>query len=1336
MKKIYFLLFAVLSSVTIFAQNTANYSFATATSGSLTDMSSGTTQLQAPNTDDTPSPLTNIGFDFFFQGVRYSQFSINENGLIRLGASAQASTPYKPLAQAGIPIITAYGADQRTHTSGKVHYKVNGSAPNRILIVEWLNNQANFDAGGTANLTYQVRLSESTGVIEFVYGSMTMSTLGAASTDSRDPNIGFSSSNTAGTVGSVTAAQSGAPAPTYNGASATPVANLYTAGAITALTSAVDGSRRVFTFTPPTPTVPTSLTFTAIAQVSMTLNWVDAPDELLYAIYRSTDGTNYTFDGTAAANAISYNSAGLIPGTNYFWRVFSVSEGGLSTALTGTQATLPPANIVSTAVGGNWSIPGTWVGGVVPTSGDNATIADGATVTIDVTTAICFNLTVGQGTSGVLQYIATPASTLTVINNVGVAPGGNFNAGSGSLTTHILNIGGSSTASTSTGNLVVDGTFDMNTTAGVITNFFGTADGTVSGTGPIADFFSIVGQKGTNQTAMLDVLRIITTSSPAASGSRLTVNGGTIRISSATIVTPWFGSNTITGINGKLWINNTGASLQCVGTGVSATGGGSPTINGTLEVDAGTFGYGQGNNTLTINGTLIVGGASAVVNQFGAVLFSANSIFTMTAGKINIDPQNVTNIAATTNLLRFTGPNTVNFTGGEITIVDPHAATGTGRAVSISTNTGSGSYNMAGGTISFGNGISSTAGSADGFDMDTFVGTALIALGNVTVDNPVTNAATRFVRANVALTPLQVFILGDLTITNTGGSRFNLNGHLVAFGKNIINNGTFDGTVANSRLYWLGNAVASTYSGTGVNVAPLVSFDVDNALGVTIDPAVSNIVTSRIILFNGGITNTNKLTLGNGGATTGTIQLGNTTTPTNAGLFDVAPTFNLGTGGQIISYLRTTLARTMGNEINPGRALATLTVDDNDATHVLTLAGGNLAVSAGTAPTIALTNGKINLNGNTLTLGLDASTAALAGALTHGTTSWMYNGFFKRWISPTPGNRDFPIGVAAFKRNASINFTGAPTGGGSLTAQWVSTPGGTNGLPLTEPVGAINVSKTINEGYWTITAGDALGGGIYTATFTGSGVAGISDVTQLVLLKRTDAVSPWVLNGTHLVGSGTPTNPVVSRTLMSGFSDFTIGSSDLNVLPSSLLTFSGYKEGSHNTLKWKTATEINNLGFEVQRSTDGVNYSPIGFVNSLAVGGTSTGELNYTYIDNSPAGARQYYRLRQTDINGVAKLSSIVLINGAKPTVLTIGGMFPNPANAELNVLVNAPAADKITMMVTDISGKAVATRTVQVETGSNTISLDVSRLSAGQYMIKLICSSYCESPAAKFIKQ
>ena len=214
---------------------------------------------------------------------------------------------------------------------------------------------------------------------------------------------------------------------------------------------------------------------------------------------------------------------------------------------------------------------------------------------------------------------------------------------------------------------------------------------------------------------------------------------------------------------------------------------------------------------------------------------------------------------------------------------------------------------------------------------------------------------------------------GNLTI-GTGSSFINSGSFLFLSNANIINNGVLNGSTAASTIYWGGTA-PGTYSGTGTATAALPTMSFDNAGGVTFDPAVSNIPVLRVNLFTGNIINASKLTLGNGGTTTGTVQIGNATTPpTAAGTFDVAPTFNLGTGGQAISYMRTTASRSMGPEVNPTRILSALTVDDNDASHTLTMTGGNLTVSASATPTFTFTNGKVNLNGSILTLGFDGST--------------------------------------------------------------------------------------------------------------------------------------------------------------------------------------------------------------------------------------------------------------------------------------------------------------------------------------------------------------------------
>ena len=65
-------------------------------------------------------------------------------------------------------LITAYAADIRTHTTGKVHSRVDGTAPNRVLVVEWLNVQSSAGAGGTVDLTFQVRLQERTGIVDLM----------------------------------------------------------------------------------------------------------------------------------------------------------------------------------------------------------------------------------------------------------------------------------------------------------------------------------------------------------------------------------------------------------------------------------------------------------------------------------------------------------------------------------------------------------------------------------------------------------------------------------------------------------------------------------------------------------------------------------------------------------------------------------------------------------------------------------------------------------------------------------------------------------------------------------------------------------------------------------------------------------------------------------------------------------------------------------------------------------------------------------------------------------------------------------------------------------------
>jgi hypothetical protein len=332
----------VLISGNLNAQLSSNYSFSTNSDGSLTldlnanaiDMTAGTTQLIGAGLDASASPVTGIPFSFLFMGTNFTQFSINDDGLVQLGGTAVGTNIYTITGgTAALPRIAGFNADLRTGTTnGKVHYKVVGAAPNRTLVIEFLNMQLFYTTAAAGTATWQVRLYESTGVIEFVYGDMTVSSI--ASTN-RTPSIGFYTN--AATDKFVSIAYGTQTASTVSPYAANPL--VPATGPISALHSTADGSRRYYRLSPIQPTAPTNLTFTSVGTGTMTLNWADAPNELGYLIYRSTDNINFSQVGQAAADATSSLQSGLNASTTYYWRVYAYSEGALSTPLSGSQPT-------------------------------------------------------------------------------------------------------------------------------------------------------------------------------------------------------------------------------------------------------------------------------------------------------------------------------------------------------------------------------------------------------------------------------------------------------------------------------------------------------------------------------------------------------------------------------------------------------------------------------------------------------------------------------------------------------------------------------------------------------------------------------------------------------------------------------------------------------------------------------------------------------------------------------------------------------------------------------------------------------------------------------------
>ncbi len=349
MKKFY-ILCIIMSAINagIFAQaNSANYAVTSSTTGSLaldangnaTDMTVGTTQLVAPSSDGTVSAVTSLPFTFMMMGFPYSSFTASADGMIRLGSSAVSGVNFTS-STANSAMISALGADLYVGAAGKVHYKIVGTAPNRTLVVEWLNMAITYSTtAANANSTYQVRLYESTGVIENVYGAMNCTI-----TTYNPVFAGFGAGTTSNTFATITYTAS----PTVS--TSTVTSNTLALGNIPNINSGSNGSRTVYTMTPgASPASPgAALTFTNTGIGAMTLNWTDnATDELGYLVQRSIDNVTFTNVVITGANATSATVSGLAAGTLYYFRVFAYKEGTLSaTPAEGSNSTLTCSSLM------------------------------------------------------------------------------------------------------------------------------------------------------------------------------------------------------------------------------------------------------------------------------------------------------------------------------------------------------------------------------------------------------------------------------------------------------------------------------------------------------------------------------------------------------------------------------------------------------------------------------------------------------------------------------------------------------------------------------------------------------------------------------------------------------------------------------------------------------------------------------------------------------------------------------------------------------------------------------------------------------------------------------
>ena len=181
-------------------------------------------------------------------------------------------------------------------------------------------------------------------------------------------------------------------------------------------------------------------------------------------------------------------------------------------------------------------------------------------------------------------------------------------------------------------------------------------------------------------------------------------------------------------------------------------------------------------------------------------------------------------------------------------------------------------------------------------------------------------------------------------------------------------------------------------------------------------------------------------------------------------------------------------------------------------------------------------------------------------------------------------------------------------------------------------------------------------------------------------------------------------------------------------LPVSLVSFTAMRNNSNVTIRWTTATEINNLGFQIQRLVgNGSSWQDVFFVPSQAAGGNSSSNLSYSFTDlNNSKGITQY-RLRQTDIDSRYKFSEIRAVRGEGQLGKTI--VYPNPSSdGRVNIVFDEVASAR-QVSLTDMSGriirqwKAVDNNNIQIE-----------NLNPGMYILRIVIPGTGEQSMQKII--
>ncbi|MCX7610022.1 MAG: T9SS type A sorting domain-containing protein [Ignavibacterium sp.] len=249
-------------------------------------------------------------------------------------------------------------------------------------------------------------------------------------------------------------------------------------------------------------------------------------------------------------------------------------------------------------------------------------------------------------------------------------------------------------------------------------------------------------------------------------------------------------------------------------------------------------------------------------------------------------------------------------------------------------------------------------------------------------------------------------------------------------------------------------------------------------------------------------------------------------------------------------------------------------------------------------------------------------------------------------------------------------------------------------------------------------AGFSTPSALYVYNSNGTQIASYNVVTGLRGAYR-------LPNGNYLVTNGSgiheiTTSNTLVRTIVSGASAQYIDFVDFQLIPVELTSFMAQTIDNSVLLRWSTATELNNYGFEIQRTSDRTfsNWNPIAFINGK---GTTSEPQSYSFRDENLSSGKYYYRLKQIDFDGSFEYSHIVEAEILNPNEFILYQNYPNPFNPTTKIKFATPVDAKVKLSVYNPTGEKISELTNKFySAGTYEVSYNANELNSGIYFYKI----------------